>query len=301
MRKLLVPLFAVVALVVAGAAAGKTTTTVTISKTGYTPTAVSIATGDVVAFKNTDTVAHTVKFVPATGMNCSAAVPLVIAAGQSANCTFPNAGKFKFSDPASTKKAFRGTITVSVPLTSSLKATPKTVLYGGKSVLAGKLASGQSGQSLQVLAQECGSTKSSKVATVTTTAGGAFSYSAQPSKKTAYRVSNKGVTSSAVTVNVMPSLVLSKVGKHRFVVHVSAAQSFVGKVATFKRFRAKLHRWVKVKRVTLKTSAAGTAPTVTTSAKFRSRIRAHVRVRASLGTKQVAPCYAPGHSKAIRS
>jgi plastocyanin len=301
MRKLLVPLFAVVALVVAGAAAGKTTTTVTISKTGYTPTAVSITTGDAVAFKNTDTVAHTVKLSPTTGLNCSAAVPLVIAAGQSADCTFPNAGNFKFSDPANNKKAFRGTITVSPPLVSSFKATPKTVPYGGKSALAGKLVSGQAGQNVQVLAQECGATKSSKVATVATTAGGAFSYSAQPSKRTAYSVSSQGVTSSAVTVNVMPSMLLSKLGKHRYSVLVSAAQSFVGKVATFQRFRPGLHRWVKVKQVTLKTSAAGTAPTVNTSAKFSSRIRANVRVRASLGSKQVAPCYAPGHSKAIRS
>jgi hypothetical protein len=58
---------------------------------------------------------------------------------------------------------------------------------------------------------------------------------------------------------------------------------------------------VKVKRVTLKTSAAGTAPTVTTSAKFRSRIRTHLKVRASLGPKQVGACYLAGRSKAIRS
>ena len=46
MRKLLVPLVVVAFLAAAGAAAGKTSTTVTISKTGYNPTAVSITTGD---------------------------------------------------------------------------------------------------------------------------------------------------------------------------------------------------------------------------------------------------------------
>ena len=301
MRKLLIPLLAVVSLVAVSAAAGKTTTTVTISKTGYKPTAVSIITGDEVVFKNTDTVAHTVQFNSTTGVSCSATPPLAIPAGQSANCTFSSTGKFRFTDPASNKKAFRGTITVSPPLVSSLAGAPKTVVYGAKSTISGKLASGQSGQSLQVLAQECGAAKATKVASVTTTAAGAFSYSAQPTKRTAYSVSSKSLTSSAVTVKVMPAMKLKKVGKHRYSVTVTSAQSFTGKVATFQRFRSKLHRWVKVKRVTLGTSTAGTAPTMLTTKKFRSGIKTRVKVRVSLGSKQVAPCYAAAHSKAIRS
>jgi hypothetical protein len=273
---------------------------VTISKTGYTPTAVSITTGDVVAFKNTDTVAHTVNFSATTGVSCSAAVPLVIAAGQSASCTFSSAGKFRFSDPASNKKAFHGTIIVSASLVSSLKATPKTVVYGAKSTLAGKLASGAAGQSVQIREQMCGDTKSTAVATVTTTASGAFSYPAQPVKKTTYTLSNKGATAS-IGVGVAPSLHLSKVGRHRYSVTVSAAQSFVGKVATFQRYRATLKRWVRVKRVTLKTSTAGTAPTVITSAKFGSRVRTGLRVRITLGAKQVGSCYLAGRSNTIRS
>jgi plastocyanin len=299
MRKLLVPLLAVVALVAAGAAAGKTSKTVTITKTGYMPTAVSITTGDAVVFKNADTVAHTVKLSSTTGVQCSAVVPLAIPAGQSASCTFSSAGKYKFSDPASNKKAFRGTITVTLPLVSSLTVKPKVVVYGGKSTLAGKLTSGQSGQSVQIHAQACGQTKSTLVATVTTTAGGAFAYQAQPSNKTAYTLSNKGLT-AATSVGVEPSLLLSKVKRHHYMLQVTAAQTFVGKVATFQRYRPALKRWVKVKRVTLKTSAAGTAPTVVTSAKFRSSVKAR-RLRASLGPKQVAPCYLAGHSNTIHS
>jgi plastocyanin len=300
MRKLLLPLVAVLSLAVAGAAAGKTSKTVTISHTGYTPTAVSITTGDAVIFTNTDTVAHTVDFDSTTGMSCGVAVPLVIAAGQSANCVFSSAGKFRFSDPASNKKAFRGTITVSPSLVSSLKATPKTVVYGAKSTLDGKLASGLSGQAVQVREQMCGETKSTAVATVTSTAAGAFTYQAQPVKKTTYTLSNKGATAS-IGVGVAPKLQLSKVGRHRYSVKVSAAESFVGKVATFQRYRATLHRWVRVKRVTLKKSTAGTAPTVITSAKFRSRVRTGLRVRITLGPKQVGSCYLAGRSNTIRS
>ena len=58
---------------------------------------------------------------------------------------------------------------------------------------------------------------------------------------------------------------------------------------------------MKVKRVELQTSAAGKAPTVTTSAKFRSTIRARLKVRVSLGLKQVGACYLAGLSNTIRS
>lgn len=300
MRKLLVPLVAVAALATAGAAPGAATKTVTISKTGYAPTAVSITTGDAVLFKNSDTVAHTVNFDSTTGVRCTAAVPLAIAAGASASCTFSNVGRFRFSDPASNKKGFRGTVTVTAPLVSSLTVAPKTVVYGAKSKLAGKLASGQSGQSLQVHALACGDTKSTLVATITTTTNGAFSYDAQPLKKTAYTLSNKGLTAGA-SVGVEPSLVLKKTGRHRYTLSVAAAQTFAGKVATFQRYSPALKRWVKVKGVTLGTGTGGTAPTVLSAAKFRSSISAGLRVRASLGAKQVGSCYLAGHSNAIRS
>jgi plastocyanin len=307
MRKVLLSLLVVVLLAAAGAVAGIGRTaatasqTVTISKTGYKPTAVSITVGDAVVFKNTDTAAHTVDLNPTTGMQCSGAVPLAIPAGQSANCTYSSAGKFKFADAASNKKGFHGTVTVAPALVSSLAVTPKAVVYGGKATLAGKLASGQSGQSLKVVAQACADTKTSTLATITTTTGGAFSYQPQPSKHTAYTMQAKNLVSSAVTVNVKPLLQLKRVGHHRYRLSVSAAQSFTGKVATFQRFRPALKRWVKVKRVTLGASVAGTAPTMVTSAKFRSGLRAHLRVRASLGPRQVGSCYLTGQSNTIRS
>ena len=124
--------------------------------------------------------------------------------------------KFKFADAGSNKKAFHGTITVTPPLVSSLTVTPKNVVYGKSSTIAGKLASGQSGQAVEIRAQGCQETTSTVVATVTTDSAGAFSY-------------------------------------------------------------------------------------LITSAKFRSGIKLHVRVRASFGSKQVGPCYIAGRSNTIRS
>lgn len=299
MRKLLVLLIGVVAVTASGAAAA--TQTVTISATGYKPTAVSITVGDSVVFDNKDTVAHTVAFKTTTGLHCSAALPLAIAVGKSASCSFSNAGKFTFSDPAKKGNKFRGTVTVAAsPTSGSLTLAPKSVVYGGKSTVAGKLASAQSGTAVQIQGTECGTTTSKLLATVNSTTGGKFSYVASPLKKTAYTAKVKGSTSPASTVEVQPRLQLKKVARHRYSVQVSSAESFAGKLATFQRYVISTKRWVKVKRVLLKANTTGVAPTVITSASFRSLVRAK-RVRVSLGPKQVGACYAAGRSNAIHS
>jgi plastocyanin len=308
MRKPLLFLLTVFVLAAAGAAAQQARPAipapqvVTITATGYTPTAVSISIGDSVVFDNKDTVAHTVQFKQKSGFNCTAALPLVIAAGQSASCTFTNAGKFNFSDPAHNGNKWRGTVTVGTALTSGpLTLTPKLVVFGHKSTLAGTLASKQSGQAVQIQGTECGTTTSKLLSTVTSTTGGKFSYAAAPLKKTAYAAKVKGSSSSAVTAEVQPRLSLGKVSRHHYTLNVFAAQSFAGKFATFQRYRSTTKSWVKVKRVPLSANTTGVAPTVISSAKFGSSIRARLRVRVTLGSTQVGPCYAAGQSNAIRS
>lgn len=308
MRKPLLFLLAVFVVAAAGAAAKQARSaaaasqTVTISSTGYKPTAVSITVGDSVVFANKDTVAHTVQFKQTTGFNCSAALPLVIAAGQSASCAFTSAGKFNFSDPAQKGNKFRGTVTVATsPTSGPLTLSPKSVVYGHKTTLTGTLATQQSGQSVQIQGTECGTTTSKLLSTVATTTGGKFTYAAAPLKKTAYTAKVKNSISPASTAGVQPRLQLKKVSKHHYSVTVFAADSFAGKFATFQRYRSTTKRWVKVKRVLLKANTTGTAPTVITSAKFRSSIRARLRVRVTLGSKQVGLCYAAGRSNTIRS
>jgi len=308
MRKPLLLLLAVFVLSAASAVAKQARSataasqTVTITATGYKPTAVSITVGDSVVFDNQDTVAHSLQFKQTTGFSCSAALPLVIATGKSASCTFMIAGKYTFSDPAHNGKKFRGTVTVATsPTSGPLTLTPKSVVYGHKSTLTGTLASKQSGQSVQIQGTECGTTTSKLLSTVTTTTGGKFTYPAAPLKKTAYTAKVKNSTSPAATADVQPHLQLKKTSKHHYTVSVFAADTFAGKLATFQRYGSTTKRWVKVKRVLLKPNTSGAAPTVITSARFRSSIRAKLRVRVTLGSKQVGPCYAAGHSNTIRS
>ena len=307
MRKLLLLFLAVSSLAAASTAAelarpaAAATKTVNITHTGYNPTSVAIEIGDTVVFTNSDAVAHTVRFNPTTGIHCSRAIPLVLQPGQSASCTFGSAGTFNFSDPANKAKSFRGTVSVAKAPTVSLSLLPKVVIYGRKATLSGTLSSQQTGSSLQVLAQACGQAAPTRIATVTTTAGGAYSYQAQPLKNTVYTVKYKSSGSNAVTVKVRPRLRLAKIAPHRYSLGVFAAQSFAGKYVSFQRYRLALRRWVTVKRVLLRANATGVAPTVITSAKFRSRIKAGLRVRVILTQAQVGSCYLAGRSNTIRS
>jgi plastocyanin len=307
MRKLLLLVLAVVAIAVAGAVAGAARpastagVTVKITHTGYQPTSVSITVGDSVVFSNTDTVAHTVQFKTTTGVSCTTALPLVLAPGKSATCTFSTAGRFDFSDPTSKGSSFHGTVVVANAPSLGLSASPHVVTYGGKVTLAGTLSSQLSGQSVQILAQQCGASAATKLATVTTTSGGAYSYQTQPLKETTYTVKFKNSSSSATTIKVHPRMRLGRIATHRYTVRVFAAQSFAGKYATFQRYRPALKRWVKVKRVLLKANSTGVAPTVVSSAKFRAHLRAHLRVRIVLGQRQVGSCYLAGKSNTIRS
>lgn len=306
MRRLLVLLLAAASLGVAGATADQArpattdSQTVKITATGYMPTSVSITVGDAVVFTNSDTVAHTVQFNTAAGMHCSVAVPLVLQPGKSGSCTFSSAGKFNFSDPANKNKSFRGTVSVAKVPAVSLTITPKSAIYGRMATLAGTLESHQAGQSLQILAQQCGVSATAQPVTATTASGGAYSYQTKPLKLTTYTVKYK-TSSSTKTLKVHPRLRLGKVAPHRYTVRVFAAQSFAGKYVIFQRYRLALRRWVNVKQVLLRANGTGIAPTVISSARFHSRIRTGVLVRVLLGRAQTGSCYLGARSNTIRS
>jgi hypothetical protein len=181
----------------------------------------------------------------------------------------------------------------------TLKAAPTVVTYGGTSTLSGVLSTQKTGQSVDIQAQECGQNAFKKVASATTTTGGAFSYPAKPAIDTNYQAKLKGATSPSVTVKVAPVLTLKKLSLGKFSVSVTAAQSFSGKYVVFQRLRRT--KWVTLKKVTLGTAVATTAPTQVTSATFRIKLPAKLRVRSILPAAQAATCYLGAKSKVIRS
>ncbi len=293
---------AVLSLVVVDVAGAKTVM-VSITKNGYVPKAATIAVGDTVQFTNSDTVVHQVTFKTTTGVACSPN-PLVLQSTQSGTCTFGSPGTFTYSDPNVKGKTFRGTVTVTgrVPAdTLTLSAKPRALVYGGRVTLTGTLTNQKVGENVDVLATACGQTAATKVTTVKTTTGGAYSAVVKPLKNTVYRVRVKNTSSPAVTVKVGPRLRLGKVIPHRYSLRVFADRSFAGKYGTFQRYNAALGRWVNVKRVLLRANSTGIAPTVISSVPFRSTTPMRLRVRVILPQLQVGSCYLPGRSNVIFS
>ena len=302
MRKLMLIAIALLSLALAGAAGAKTVA-VTITKNGYVPKAVSIAAGDAVQFTNGDTLAHQIVFKTTTGVACVPS-PLVLQPTGSGTCSFQTAGKFAYSDPNVKGNTFRGTVTVSGAQpadTLTLAGKPLLLVYGGRVTLTGTLSNQKVGENVEVLATPCGQSAATKLTTVQTTTGGAFTALVQPLMNTVYTVKVKNTTSPTVTAKVRPRLRLRKPAAHRYSLRVFAAQSFAGKYATFQRYNGTLGRWIKVKRVLLRANATGVAPTVISSVSFRSAIRPRLKVRVVLPQLQVGSCYRPGRSNVIRS
>ena len=157
----------------------------------------------------------------------------------------------------------------------------------------------KAGVTVTIEGQDCGQTAFKKVTTTKTVANGVFSVAVKPTINTTYRATIKGATSPNAAVTVRPLVVLKKVAAGRFSATVSAAQSFAGKYVLFQRKGAT--RWTTVKKVVLKVSTGVSPPTMNTSATFRARIKARLRVRALLIQSQAGTCYAAASSKSIRS
>jgi len=185
------------------------------------------------------------------------------------------------------------------PPALTLKVAPTVVVYGGSTTATGVLSTKKTGQAIDIQAQDCGQNAFKKVATATTTTGGVFSSTVKPTINTNYQAKNKGATSPTVAVKVTPLLSLQKLSLGKFKVSVTAAQSFVGKYVVFQRLRKT--KWVTLKKVTLATVATTTAPTQVTSATFKIKLPAKLRVRSILPATQAATCYLPVKSKVIRS
>jgi hypothetical protein len=185
------------------------------------------------------------------------------------------------------------------PTTLTLKASATVVAYGGSTTLSGVLSTLKSGQRVDIMGQECGQSGFKRVATVTTTTNGAFTYAAKPTMNTNFQAKQKNVTSPSTLVQTTPVLVLKKLAKNKFTVSVTAAQTFVGKFVVFQRLRNS--KWVSLKHVTLTTLTHGTKPTEVTSANFTVRMPVKLRIRAVLPAAQAATCYLPTKSKVVRS
>jgi plastocyanin len=291
MRRLFIAVAAALALTAFGSATAANQT-VTITRTAFTPADVSVNVGEIVTWRNTDTVAHQVVF-PRQPCN------LTIQAGQSASCTFRAGGRYSYEDRTQQPR-LRGTVTVVGPRASvTLTTSRTTATFAAPVTLSGVVSSQAAGQSVSVNAQECGKNAFTRLGTATTAASGSWTFTVRPTINTVYRARWRTNESSTVDVKVRPAIRLTRVGR-RFTARVTAAQSFTGKTILLQRYRAAVRRWATLKRVRLGASTTPAASTFVTTSRFRSRIRRGWRLRVLLPQAQAGACYLAAPSNTLR-
>ena len=291
MRRLFIAVAAVLALTAFGSAAAADRA-VSITRTGFVPADVTVAVGDTVTWRNTDTTAHQVAF---NGTPCS----LTIQPGASGTCTFRAGGRFSYQD-RSQQPRLRGTVTVTGPRASVTLSAPRlTTNFLAPVNLTGFVSTQEANESVVVNSQECGKTTFTRVGAATTTAGGNWTFGVKPTINTVYQARWRTNDSSTVTVKVRPTIRLTRVGS-RFRARVTAAQSFTGKAIFLQRYRTAVRRWATLKRVTLGASTTPSAGTFATPANFRARIRKGWRLRVLLPQAQAGTCYLAAPSNTLR-
>jgi plastocyanin len=290
MRKL--PLISVAIALLAIPSALGATKNVDITQAGFTPSKVTIEFGDTVTWTNKDVANHQV-------LADQGAFPTspVLAPNQTYSYTFAKSGSFGYRDALNTRR--RGTVVVRPGVT--IAAAPALVAYGKSPTISGFVSSGATGETVNVDAMTCGTTRFVRVASVKSTAKGAWSSPVKPAVNTVYQATWKNAKSTQLTEKVAPVLSLKRLRARRFSASLTAGQGFAGKYVVLQRYARARRAWKTVKRVTLRTAKPGVAPTIVTSAGFRATVARGTRLRLVLTQGQAGACYAPARSSAIRA
>jgi len=242
MRRLIPLVVTALALVLAGPAAGATTS-IQIKRTGFVPASVTINLNDSVTWKNTDTIDHQV--VANGGQFASP----ILGPGKSYTFTFRNSGTFRYHDGL--HPTLRGTVTVrGAPPQVTLATSVPVVKFGGQATLSGTVNNNRAGETVTIVQLPAGQTTKQVIATLQTTANGAFSFAVTPQLNTTYQAQWRGRESSVI-VQVQPMIKLPFVSRSGyFHFYVTAGQSFAGRFVYLQRFTL-ARTWINVRKLQL--------------------------------------------------
>jgi len=243
-RMLLVPL-ALLATIVVAAAAGAATSTVQVTKNGFTPAATTVTTGDTVTWHNADSANHQV--VANDGSFASG----VMKPGDTFSFTFQKGGRVAYHDSFAT--THRGAVTVNgQPASLTLAAATQTIVYGSNTILSGVVSTHTGDEQVTLSANPFGKT-SPPLLTTSTQSNGAFSFGVAPTIRTTYQAHWRSATSSGTTIDVAPRVGFGRSG-FRFSAKVTSDMDYAGHFVWLQR-RGGFGAWHNVKRVYLDTGS----------------------------------------------
>ncbi|MES1248689.1 MAG: cupredoxin domain-containing protein [Actinomycetota bacterium] len=262
MKRLLILPLAVLAALAVAAAIGAATTTVQITKNGFTPGTITVTAGDTVTWHNSDTKTHQV-----VADNGSFASP-VLSAGQTYSFTPTKSGSFTYRDAYAT--SHKGTLKVNAPpATLSLGASLQTVIYGSATQLNGQISNQLQNQPVTLSAQAYGKSVQS-VQSTTTQSGGTFIFGVTPTISTTYTAHYTVSNSSPVTVNVAPRVGFGRSG-NLFVAKVTSDLGYSGHFVILQKKNA-TGAWYSFKHVYLGDSNRATFKIVVPKGNYTLRL-----------------------------
>lgn len=245
MLLLTLALFATLVVVAGAGANTKTSQTVQIVKSGFTPNSTVINVGDSVTWKNADTVNHQV-----VANDGSFASP-VLKPGESFSQTFQKSGKVSYHDSLFTSR--KGTVTVNAPPANvTLQAGATTLVYGNSTTVSGAVTNQLTNEAVTLTSQPYGKGTQSLAAT-TTQANGTFSFGVSPTIQTSYQAHWRTTNSPAVQVNVAPRVGFGQSGR-LYVAKVTSDLGYAGHFVWVQR-KAPYGSFHNVKRIYLGTSS----------------------------------------------
>jgi plastocyanin len=247
MRKALLLVVSILALVCGAVALAAVTRVVAIKPDGFSPVTRTIQTGDSIRWRNDDTTNHQV--VADNGLFASP----ILRPKATYTKTFTTSGTYRYRDAL--EPAERGTIIVQGPPPSvSIAASAPAVFFGAGVRLTGTISSGAANQVVQIWARPYGQTSFIKKADVTTAAAGAYDYQDIPAVLTEYQTKWGSRTSATALVGVRPRVTFIRRSPW-FVTSAKAGRSFAGRFVYVQR-KSSLGQWVNRKKVVLGSSGA---------------------------------------------
>lgn len=287
MRRLLLPALALAALCVGSiaSAAPAATKTVKITRTAFSPSRVSIATGDSVKWTNTDSITHQVV------SNNGSFVSPVLAPGKSYTHRFNASGTYRYHDGL--HPTLTGRVVVSGPPPEvTIGASAPIIEFGQTVSLSGQVSTRQANQRVTIYAQPYGQASFALATTVITSTDGFWQLTGvAPRLLTNYQARWNGRTSVNVSVSVQPRIRFQRLTRGRFGTHVYAARGFSGHWVYVQRL-SRFGQWVAVRKVTLGSNSGRL---------FRLRLpRGISRLRVFMTVNQAGAGYLNGISPTIR-
>jgi plastocyanin len=285
MKKLLLPLLAVSALVVGAApATPASTATVQIKRSSFVPATATVKTGDTVKWVNSDTQNHQVV------SNNGSFVSPILGPGKTYSHRFDAAGTYHYHDGLNA--AVKGTVKVTGPPPSvTIGASLPIIVYGQSVSLSGTVSSGNPHENVTIWAQPYPQASFQQVTTVRTTTAGVWQLNLTPTPKilTQFQAKWNGHTSVNVGIAVRPRIRLGyRNGK--FTTIVQSAASHAGHFVQAQRL-SRFGQWVTLKKVRLGGKS---------SAVFRLTLpKGKSRIRIAMSVNQAGAGYLDGYSPTI--